>query len=92
MARWWLILAVGLVGCYEPPVAKPAANHAPVLTNVTATIQVAGGEITTAHVPVRSMGDIQETQTCFIWRDGITRSSAMQCPNDRKTFGIDPPE
>lgn len=87
MARW--LIALLLAGCapQEPP--KPV--NTPTKLKVTeGTIKAAGGEITTVNVPVRSMGDAREYQVCFVWRDGVTQSSTMQCPNDRQTFTVDP--
>lgn len=84
MAWRWLIVLL-LAGCKEPATAP-----LPVVKEVK-TIEVAGGEITTVHVPVKSMGSVQETQTCFVWRDRVTQSSTMQCPNDRQSYSIDPP-
>jgi hypothetical protein len=87
MARWLIVLL--LAGCTQQEPVKPASTPAK-LRATEGTIKAAGGEITTVNVPVRSMGDSSEYQVCFVWRDNITQSSTMQCPNDRQTFTIDP--
>jgi hypothetical protein len=87
MARWLILLL--LAGCTPQSAPKPA-DIPKKLKVIEGTIKAAGGEITTVNVPVRSMGDAREFQVCFVWRDGNTQSSTMQCPNDRQTFTIDP--
>jgi hypothetical protein len=83
--RYAIIAALVLVGCadkHEPAPALVKTASAPIVT--------ANGTLTTIEVPVGSLGAMHESQTCFLWRDAEYKTAALQCPNDRRSYTIDP--
>ena len=46
------------------------------------------GSMTVIQVPVQGQGSYTESQTCFVWKD--EKTTALQCPNDRRTYNIEP--
>jgi hypothetical protein len=56
------------------------------------THSLPSGTLTVVQIPVFALGSIgTEFQTCFLYRDNSLPSIAMQCPNDRSSYSIDPP-
>ena len=91
MARWLILIALGLSGCMQPdaPVTpKPATAKAP--AGVTfETHPLPMGQLTIIQVPVSRLRHATELQSCFLWREpGL---ASLQCPNDRNSYQIDPP-
>lgn len=47
------------------------------------------GDMTVMEIPLTGAGRLTEYQTCFLWREDGHR--ALQCPNDRANYSVDPP-
>lgn len=47
------------------------------------------GKMLVIQVPVTSLKNATEHQTCFVWRGA--GADSLSCPNDRQTYSVDPP-
>lgn len=86
--RYLLILVALLAGCSDKAV-KPIKALA-ISEPAAKSYSLPNGSLTTIQVPVITMGDVRESQTCFLWRDSEYKTATLQCPNDRQTYTIDP--
>lgn len=80
---------LALAACTPASAPRPAAQ-VKVMAPTHVTYQISDGSMTVLEVPVSSLGRTTESQTCFLWRDAS--GSSLQCPNDRRSYTIDPPE
>ncbi len=47
------------------------------------THKTAEGELVVLTVPTGGTTKRLDVQRCFVWRDGITKTTAMSCPSDQ---------
>lgn len=90
----WLgaLLLAALVGCQKPP-APPSPRATPEIaaTARSVTHSLPMGDMTVLSIPITGSGRLVEYQTCFLWREN-NMPPALQCPNDRASYSVDPPE